>query len=219
MSDAGKVLIGTDGNPLRSADGKIVLADDLYPMTVSIDSVDFFWRAVYNATTSCPATDAWSLSWVSTPEGGAYGAYADITGALSGTYWQAVAKITLAPNSIDWARVKKIQLPMEFQWGARAGDTDGWEAKITTAADAGTIPSGYGVLDSWYLSNTFAVGDPSSWEEKKIEWEINGVEPTYLFFASFIDIDTCGQIGKARFDVQEPSSTWSAPRLIYNLAT
>jgi hypothetical protein len=218
MSDANKSMIDASGRLIRGATHPYVLADDLYPMKISIDSVDFFWRAVYNATTSCPATDAWSLGWVSIPDG-AYGAYADITGALSRTYWQAVAKITLASNSIDWSRVKKIQLPMEFQWSARAGDTDGWEAKITTAADVGTIPSDYGVLDSWYLSNTFAVGDPSSWEEKKIEWEINGVEPTYLFFASFIDIDTCGQIGEARFDVQEPSSTWSAPHLIYNLAT
>jgi hypothetical protein len=31
MSDSGKVMIGTDGNPLLSPDGKIVLADDLYP--------------------------------------------------------------------------------------------------------------------------------------------------------------------------------------------
>jgi hypothetical protein len=33
MSDADKVLIGLDGNPLLSVDGKIVLADDLYPKT------------------------------------------------------------------------------------------------------------------------------------------------------------------------------------------
>ena len=53
MSDAGKVMLGTGGNPLLSADGKIVLADVDYPI-FPYKELDGGWKRSCQVVSTCP---------------------------------------------------------------------------------------------------------------------------------------------------------------------
>ena len=46
-ANAGKVMVGTDGCPLRGHDGKIVLADRLWPKLITVPSAYTGWRREY----------------------------------------------------------------------------------------------------------------------------------------------------------------------------
>jgi hypothetical protein len=75
MSNAGKVLLGADGNPLIGHDGKVVLADDLYKMRATATGPTEYVRrtSYYDATPPCAINDVWDETWRSPTgtEGGA----------------------------------------------------------------------------------------------------------------------------------------------------
>jgi hypothetical protein len=65
MSDEGKVLLGTDGNPLTSADGKIVLAGLLLPTTIQSTCTISNWYRDHLETQTTSDIDIWAQSWQS----------------------------------------------------------------------------------------------------------------------------------------------------------
>ena len=216
---AGKVMLGTDGNPLRSADGKIVLADDLYPM-VPVFTVQRFYRAFLYDEGVCPASEIWEMVWNNAIDADYDGAYLSVDSTANGFCWQNVTQITIGANTIDWARVKGVYCDRTLLDMSVAGDTAGWNLKTTTAKNTGTIPTGTTIRDSWDVSNTIDMNTPVA--TTRVKWDIDGVEPTTLEFAEFIDISTCGQVGGAFYLVYSPSEapySNAQPRLIYNLAT
>ncbi len=214
---AGKVMLGTDGNPLRSADGKIVLADDLYPM-VPNHTVTRYSRLVEYDDGVCSASDIWGRSWfvddgTNSTIGGFFGADLRVDDATNGYCWQGVTQITIGTNAIDWARVKSIKVKVDWAWFPDLKKA-GWDCKVTRAMNTGSLPEDTSIRDSWTAVQTFtsATADGTLY----VEFPINGVEPTSLEIAFFIDISTCGDTGEVLF---YHTSGPQSPRLIYNLAT
>lgn len=109
MSDTGKVMIGTDGNPLRGADGKIVLADVKYPIILlaPIKSTAYWSRSVLEV--SHTADSIWGTSW---SEG------YDIVRRLHypSSYTGSLSTHTIAKYSL--------------QWLASSGDTVPWTRTV-----------------------------------------------------------------------------------------
>jgi hypothetical protein len=210
MSDAGKVMIGTDGNPLLSADGKIVLADDLYPF-IPNHTIARFERNIVFADAVCPASEIWSKAWITAT--GSFGGYLDVRDATHGFCTQGVSQITIGTNAIDWARVKSIKVQVDWAWFTGIKKA-GWDCKVTTAMNTGSLPADTTIRDSWALAKTVTSDDANG--TFYVEFAIDGVEPTSLEMAFFIDISTCGDTGEAYLVL---TNQYYGPHIIYNLAT
>jgi hypothetical protein len=128
MSDEGKVLIGTDGNPLVGHDGKVVLADRLYPYRVSLADVTPYNRGLFavgstSATTSPVLEEEWDEPgtttdllrcryWKRWSGSGAENTYAYLTS-------QRVAKY----DNHRYSNYPDLEIP----WGRVATWKFGWE--------------------------------------------------------------------------------------------
>jgi len=112
MSDEGKVLIGTDGNPLLSADGKVVLADALYKMRATASSAtEYVRRSIYYADTPpCAINDVWEEEWRS-PSGSSEGGYAVVlyrAGANANDAIQSVDVYSFSNANVNFDRVASL---------------------------------------------------------------------------------------------------------------
>ena len=195
---AGKVMLGPGGNPLLSADGKIVLADDLYPM---VPTQSYIWG--YRGGT---VPGQWDADWETyelgfEPSANYYfGTGADHT-AIS---------IPIGTNTIDWARVKKITWKIDaIYFDIPAGLT----VKVTKSKNNSTFPAGKAIRDDW---DTVATYTEFTEGPLTIEWDIDGVEPTSLEFALMFtdDVGVSEGEGLALTTNLNPQA-----RIVYNLAT
>jgi hypothetical protein len=215
MSDAGKVLIDANGDFIRGVGG-VVLADDLYPM-VPNHTVKRYSRKVVNDDAVCPASEIWSKSWFeddgTDPDIGIYfGGYLNVIDSTHGFCFQGVIQITIAENTIEWTRVKSIKVQVDWEWFLTLKKA-GWDCKVTRAMNTGAIPANTNIRDTWTLVETLtSAADDGTFY---MEFPTNGVEPTSLEIAFFIDISSCSATGEALCFVYEQH----APRIIYNLAT
>jgi len=205
MSDAGKVLVGTDGNPLLSADGKIMIADNLYPIVPTQQRVSW-WRDLLSYS-SCAAYDVWATDWTSNPNNSLYASYQNNTGTFTVSI-QMLYQFKFAGSGIDWTRVKKLTLPINL---LLTGDAQ--NGRITKSINNTSLPSGKTVRDSW--DTVFTTADTG---EHIVEWEINGVEPTSLEIAIMFDGESCTLSGASLFELNTGSGTPDI-RIVYNLAT
>jgi hypothetical protein len=231
MSDAGKVMIGTDGNPLLSADGKIVLADDLYPMWLSPAVTEYARFADgddLSPPNSCPAADVWSASWGSTGYGGLgtwfFGISADDSPGETSWVQQKGIVLTFGTDNIDWSRTKAIKIRMTVDGQSPSG----LSVKVTTAKNItdGIMPSGDTIRDSWTLAGTYQ-NDFGS-QTLEITHDTGGVKPDNVGIAAFFDVSTCplgGEYGTEYYEIYNSilaGSQLDPPiptiQVIYNLA-
>ena len=212
MSDAGKVMIDSSGNLILGANGKAVLADDLYPASLSVTR-SFYFRT---STTHCAATNIWSGSWASTLSE-VSDAYYYVNGASSRDD-QRGAILTFDGSSIDWQRVKKVRIDGRIRVYTGYELKSGMTFRITKAKDVSAMPSGTDVRDVWDTAQAFAV-QPEA-QNLSIEWDVNGVEPSSVAFCVMFDSDECSI-------ASNPGSSLAfldradnyALHIIYNLAT
>jgi hypothetical protein len=182
--NAGKVLLGADGNLLLGAAGKVVLADDLYPMVPTQQDL-YFYRTtgkIYLPDYAAPLV--WALPWSS----------ASGANAPSITWWafstpnysgatQTVCQTTFDiaegdTDPIDWPRVKKItQVVRTFNINGSYAPT----LRITKAINISSVPDSYGIRDDWTLVQD--LGYQGSYVDIKIEWVIDGVKPDNIAYA------------------------------------
>jgi hypothetical protein len=188
-----------------SADGKIVLADDLYPMTIQHTNGYFRGAELYNDSEEpCAATAIWNYAWndagynlslensISVEEG--------FSVSLA---QQTVVQVAFSGSSIDWARVKKLTVNVSLSFSG-----DSAPARVTKAMNSSTIPSDKTIRDTW--EKVFDETDTSG----VIEWEINGVEPTSVEIAFMFDAETCPLYTSASYF----TIVCSPVHIIYNLA-
>ncbi len=198
---AGKVMLGTDGNPLLSADGKIVLADDLYPMVPTQQVVKYLRQA---EGPPCAATAVWGVEWsvVDLPVMLAnYFAYENGYSLAR----QMVLQVKFDGNSIDWPRVKKITVAIGLN---HSRDEYAAPVRVTKAMNTGTLPTDKTIRDTW--ETVFTNVDTGG----LVEWIVDGVEPESLEIAYMCDLDTCP------LDLYLDGYLSNNPfRIVYNLAT
>jgi len=229
MSDAGKIMLGTDGNPLLSADGKIVLASDsTYPMWVGIGtSVQNYTRTAGGVRPYCSHSEIWGKSWnISVGLGGYW--YEDNENNYSGAR-QGGSIVTIPEVDVPWARVKKIQiratLTMFENDGGGAFSVPGETLYLTSKLNgSGGIPTGTTVLDDWDVQKTYYETAPTS-DTVDITIETGGAEVSNVYLAMFFGTQSCS--------APPPSTIYAlfsygftaygdweeAVRLVYNLAT
>ena len=207
MSDDGKVVIGTDGKFLRSPDGEIVLADNLYPM-VPIQQQHLFNRYIGGVERpDYAATKIWDEAWsevsnyqtpmvywwsFSTPN------YSSARQVARQTTFEIGEGIT---DYIDWPRVKKLTQRLVV------GNSSYPLLRVTTAMDSASIPTGFAIRDSWtFVANTgYTLGTIIT-----LEWVIDGVKPTSVEFAVAYEADTSNPSAGG-------SATADPVRVVYNL--
>jgi hypothetical protein len=219
MSDEGKVLRSTNGSFLRSPDGKIVLADDLYPMVPTQQGAGYNRGAgYYPYQEGCASSDVWSVGWSSDGEyPNRYPAqFFNRPSTGSRGSYQTIRQTKFVDNTIDWSRVEKCtQLIYIWAYSWQGTVT----ARITTSKNNSTLPTGTTIRDTWTTARTFTANEsqPSAYNIL-LEWSIDGVEPTSLEYAAMFDPDTCPtgtQTGV--FDNQQ---NYPKPvRVVYNLAS
>jgi hypothetical protein len=214
MSDAGKVLIGADGSLLRSPDGKVLIADALYPM-VPLQSTTAYRRHGYvaSAPPPCAAEDVWDAAWYahSTWTTG----YCRYSMSDYSTYvHQALIQTLIDPDStIDWPRVKKLTQQIRY---AHLNYVSGYSARITSSQDNSTLPEDTSISDSWSLGAAISSEITYPGTTLTLQWIIDGVRPDSVEFAIMFDTDVCASptvdINIALYDI-------SPVRVVYNLAT
>jgi hypothetical protein len=208
MSDEGKVLIGTDGKLLRSPDGEIVIADNLYPM-VPIQQPYYFRRVtgrIYLPDYAAPLI--WTLPWSS------------ISGVASPSvsWWsfttpnysyasQAVVQTTFEDSdNIDWPRVKKITQIVRTSnvWSSYSTDL-----RISKVINISSVPGSYGIRDDWALVGDLGYRD--SYIDIKMEWVIDGVKPDNIAYALAYTVDGNNPYNASGSHFRYPA------RVVYNL--
>ena len=206
--NAGKVLLGADGNPLLGAAGKIVLADSLYPM-VPTQTVNQYSRTIN--TSGCPSSEIWSVSWaprtvtpwIFTEKSRFY------NGGVEET--QCIQQFILENDSaIDWLRVKKLTCSgVTYRYSAYVT----WVPRITKSKNNSSFSADQAIRNSWdAVSNV-----PPGVYPLSVEWVIDGVKPDSLEVALFFNEITCGNIDRTyRYD--GPSAYLQPVRVVYNLA-
>ena len=209
MSDEGKVLRSTNGSFLRSPDGKIVLADDLYPM-VPIQQVLFFDRYTGQIYPPDYATaEVWDLDWVErSTSNSAMLNWWDFIPPNYSTARQVAQQTTFdigegITDYIDWPRVKKLTQRLVV------GNSSYPLVRVTSAINTGTLPSGFTIRDSWtFVANTgFTRGTIVT-----VEWVIDGVKPTSVEFAMAYEAQTGNYFAGANVSADPV-------RVVYNLAS
>jgi hypothetical protein len=188
MSDAGKVLIGTDGNPLLSADGKIVLADNLYPKTaipagwvLNVSGLSYFnhvdnalaWDRSDSANGTYPdfqaslGAQSWSGSSASDDSPvGFLGLSIQENGATFDRFFDTQLiklPVTGWDTTLEWTRVNKLKLNFEV-WPAFYNDD--WSAyDINFKAYMGqgsTITEPSGSNEPWTGDGWALIGEGST---------------------------------------------------------
>ena len=184
-TNAGKVMLGADGCPLRGHDGRIVLSDNLYPMRPDWTLTNWGRRGTANITYGAVNNPVWGETW-ETPSSG-FGSGLSFShrawqeeDVLVGTLWvseQGVSKYSF--SGIDWPRVAKMRVsylfrahgnmeaklvPYKFYYGINSptepsGSNKPWEGSGWTllASFNATTPTvyTYGVLDLVGVTNSF----------------------------------------------------------------
>jgi len=206
--NAGKVLLNADGNPLLGAAGKIVLADNLYPM-VPIQQPYYFYRVtgqIYLPDYAAPLI--WTLPW-SSASGASQPSlswWAYTTPNYSFARQTVVQTSFEDSDNIDWPRVKKItQVVRTFNINGSYAPT----LRITKAINIDSVPSGYGVRDDWTLVQDLGY---SGNVDIKIEWIIDGVKPDNIAYAVAYTAE-----GNFPYDALGGNTRYPA-RVVYNLA-
>ncbi len=234
MSNAGKVLLGADGNPLLGVGG-IVKADRLWPMNLSASqSIEQFYRVKQVATSSGDVSandETWGNS---TAEDGALRNV--VTSPASQTTRHVVSKITLSDFKyanytaleVIWGKFEKATLKVTGELYAALGD------------DGEYIPLrlNYAVGDQSDPSGSEEVWDRSGWAELVTSGDLDvGTGTTETFDIEFTPADVVdGELViwlSQHFDVYTPPSpavyvdrqakfesvNLSEIRIKYNLAT
>jgi hypothetical protein len=207
----GKVLLGADGNPLRGASGKIVLADNLYPMVPTQQNLYYIRSLEYPPfDRTCASSNVWNEAWSSSssvPFGYYRGYYAG-SKAVHGVH-----QITFEGNNIDWPRVKSLNTIVHWDCGVYYPNFV--RIRLTCSKDNASMPSGKTIKNDWpTMANHDAFG--AAPRNVKINWEINGVEPDSVEIGVMFDLETCPFGFSTTFNL-----TYSHPnpvRVVYNLA-
>ena len=159
-TNAGKVMLGADGCPLRGHDGKIVLADNLYPARLLSWDISGWYRGAssmitYISHTPLVAADCVSpvmdTDWVSGNAGLGVYYYRNVTDWGGDPYWhllhvtpQYVRKhdAHVGPDSITvpWLRVSKVKINWRVWANSRDASAHATNFAIGTAT--ATLPSG-----------------------------------------------------------------------------
>ena len=213
--NAGKVLLGADGSPLRGADGKIVLADNLYPM-VPTQTTSCYLRESYIAALPppCAAADVWTAAWSENNGNLPSGHCVYSMGSRSTWVRQAIIQTSTSEGAIDWSRVKKLTQTIRY---AHLNYTAGYAARITSSKNNSTLPTDTSIRDSWDLcaaipanTNITYPGTPLN-----LQWIIDGVRPDSVEFSMSYDTDVC-----AIPTVSTNLIFWeiNPVRVVYNLA-
>jgi len=132
MSDAGKILLGTSGNPLTAADGGIVIADRLYPYVLTGDLTVSHWYRRLVSSTWPPTADVnvWDENWLTTASGAMAKRYV-LTDICKQGATQAVHKMVL--SNLKYKNYSALEVPfsrislIKFQFMAfeySSGDDD-----------------------------------------------------------------------------------------------
>jgi len=218
--NAGKVLLGADGSPLRGASGKIVIADNLYPM-VPIQQQLLFNRGIELAIMPDNAVvDIWDEAWNEVEYWGQPGIYfGPWDDPTDSSAWQVALQTTFTigegiTDYIDWPRVKKLTQRIIVT------TTNGPEIlRVTTSQDNASLPTGFTIRDDWTLVADLYGGNPSA--TLTLEWVIDGVKPDSIEFAvAYTNADTnvysfvSGTVRGSALD-----SHADPVRVVYNLAT
>ena len=219
MSDAGKVLIGTDGNPLLSADGKIVLADDLYPGTAriikTVNTVAWFRDLELDAP-SCAHSDIWAEPWSAINVSGIRMTTGYLVAVTGSRVTQCVIDFSLSDYEIDWSRVKSVVATCTES----NPDTypNGYTFRVTTAKNrTGAPPADTSIRDSWTLFADYTGTLPGT---IALKWDTGGVDPGTLSAAMMVTADTCDIESSAIItNYHFTAGTEFLITLIYNLAT
>jgi len=234
MSDEGKVLVDSSGNPLKGVGG-IVLADRLYPMTVKCTAtLAGEWDRRWN--TESPSTDdgVWAIDW-SEGTGTPY-AQRIYRPSVSSNHSQTVVKYSL---SWEYANYSALEIP----WGRIASNfAISYAAEIAKSDGVGTHinPDGISARCAYSLSSQSApsgnetVWDRSGWGElfsgtvaadKSGSLNLPPTPPSEMWFGLYFDywIPTPGDFGTGdRFYMTigfiDPTSPQNRT-IVYNLAT
>jgi hypothetical protein len=212
--NAGKVLLGADGNPLLGAAGKIVLADSLYPM-VPTQTLVKYKREVYvdGLPPPCAAEDVWTSSWI-TNSSWAFGHCWYDMSKYGTLVRQAIIQTSLSEGAIDWSRVKKLTQTIRYY---HLNYTAGYAARITSSKNNSTLPEDTSIRDSWELCATIPANTQitSPGLTLELQWIIDGVRPDSVEFSISYDTDVCASSTIATnifVGVIQPV------RVVYNLA-
>jgi len=230
MSDAGKILLGTSGNPLTSADGKIVVADNMYPVRVSATTGNGYTRTVYYTSSEGPpyaVSDVYSASW---EEPSSIFARAKFTYAERAGAWQNVATQGMrrwsTPETVEWARVAKVRTLVQVNMAGIDEDDEGiLEVYATINATAPESNETPWLDDGWDLVASIDMAEGVE-ENQYYTWEfVPGSSAPVLWLAiAFQDTGASRTTGWitvepfARF-VRQAGSTTPSIFLTYNLAT
>jgi hypothetical protein len=159
-TNAGKVMLGADGCPLRGHDGKIVLADNLYPARLLSWYISGWYRGTSTMITDIYHTPLVAADCVSPVDGKdwssgstALGVYYDRTVIDFGgdPYWRVVHHTPqyvqkhdghVGPDSIavPWSRVSKVKINWRVWANSRSASAHATNFAIGTAT--ATTPSG-----------------------------------------------------------------------------
>lgn len=200
-ANAGKVMLGADGCVLRGHDGKIVLADDIYPMRPRFAGSYYVRQAIHSWDDGVKLENpVWGATWShvesSLPENFAplpgsysplrYGQLYYPSVGLEATVWNATQHVARWDFSeVDMNRVAKIRIS-NLVWSVSREELN-IPFKFYYASAGATLPSGTNAPWSgtgWTLL-TSTVGTT---RENKY-YEVIEIEPTSSFlFAAFPDI-------------------------------
>jgi hypothetical protein len=215
---AGKVMLGTDGNPLRSADGKIVLADDLYPMWLNPSlATHGRYNIGYDEVLTCPAADVWNELWAGQGVDANFGMGAYGTGEYSWVQQHGII-LTFSDSGVDWSRTKAVKIGLDIATGNFPA---GMTLRITASKNItdGVMPAGKSVRDDWTTIKTY-----TSTTEESFSFTIdtNGTQPDTVGIAAVWDVDTCPLSPGGGWEYFECYGYLVASlpvQVIYNLAT
>jgi hypothetical protein len=204
----GKVLLGTDGNPLLSADGKIVLASDSTYQSRQVWPYTDYRRLRSSTLPADAIADIWGGAWGTSGTTGAQHTVSSPT--VIARHW--VRQYTPPSiDNVDWARVKKISYQLYLSWSRKVSVPP---MAVTKSQGNSTIPTNTDIRDVWDVAASF----DTAWtggQLTKVEWIVDGVRPDSVEFAVIPTSTSCG--------TYDGALTWYTNitylDIVYNLAT
>jgi len=197
MSDEGKVLVDASGRPLVGHDGKIVLADRLYPMTVKCTATLAGEWNRWKTDDPSPYTGdgVWDLDW---DEGGGGTAFRVFRRVTSCSHYQSVWKYTLAWEyanystlEIPWARIAS-NFALSFSAEITKDDSgsghinpDGISARCDYSLTSQSDP--FGSEEVWERSGWASLFSGTAPGDKSGSVSLPPTPPTQLWFAMYFD--------------------------------
>lgn len=195
-ANAGKVMLGADGCVLRGHDGKIVLADNLYPMHASPSYVEWYRSYSRSVGYDEPPIDngVWEETWIDGYSTSGLVILNHIAWYYQdGTHFlirwnadQLVRKYTL--SGVDWPRVAKMKVSYLFQSWCSSGYPIPykwyWGINNATAPSGSNAPwEGTG----WTLLANVTATSPTAYDYGVID--VTGCNGTF-WLAGFADVTT-----------------------------